>query len=121
MDRGWAGHHPVPVQDGDGVLLHQELDALDMLLDDSVPPPPQGGIVEADLVEAAQAELATLLADPMQQIGRLEERLGGDAAPVQARSAQAVTLDEADLHAQLRGADGTHVAHAAAKDQQIEV
>src|SRR3546814_18449664 len=56
-----------------------------------------------------------------QHVGRAQQRLGGDAAPVQADAAELGFFHQRGLHAQLRGADGGHVAaRPAADDQQIE-
>ena len=44
----------------------------------------------------------------------LQQRLGRDAADIEAGAAQGLTLFHAgDLHAQLRGADGAHIAAGA--------
>ncbi len=112
--------HAVAAQDGDLVLLHEELDAADMLVDHGVPALRQRAVVEADALVAGEAELGALLGHPMQQVGGLEQRLGGNAAPIQAGAPETVTLDEANRQPELRGADGAHVAHAAAEDEQVE-
>ena len=57
---------------------------------------------------------------PMQEVGGLEQRLGRDAAAIQARAADPVALHQAHVQPQLGGADGAHVTHAAAEDQQVE-
>ena len=60
--------------------------------------------------------------DALVQLGRLEHRLGRDAADVQARPAELGTVvDERDLEAQLAGAEGRRIAAgASAEDDQIE-
>ena len=70
---------------------------------------------------AGEAELAALLGDPVQQVRRLEQRLGRDAAAVEAGAAQLVALDQPDLQAKLCGADGADIAHPAAQDQEVEL
>src|SRR6185503_5954836 len=99
----------------------QELDALDVLLDHEVTPLAEGGVVEAHAVGAGEAELGALLGDPMEEVGGLEHRLGGDAAAVEAGAAHSVALDEPYLQPELRGANGADVAHPAAEDQDVEV
>jgi hypothetical protein len=44
------------------------------------------------------------------QFGVPQERLAGNAAPVQAEPANAVLLDYRGLHAELRGSDGGDIA-----------
>ena len=51
-----------------------------------------------------------------QHVGRAQQRLGRDAAPVQADAAQLRLLHQRGLHAELRGADGGHVAARPAAD-----
>src|SRR6185437_2648351 len=55
-------------------------------------------------------------------LGRLQQRLGWDAADVQARAAQGGALfHTGDVHAQLRGADRAHIAPGAgADDDDVE-
>jgi hypothetical protein len=54
-------------------------------------------------------------------LGRLQQRLGGDAAPVQADAAGPLALDARGLQAQLRAADGGDIpAGAGPDDHQIE-
>ena len=119
-DAGRAGQHAVAAQDGHLVLLHQELDARHVLVDDRVAALAERAVVEADALVAGEAELGALLLHPVQEVGRLEQRLRRDAAAIQARAAELVALDEAHVQAELRGADGADVAHAAAEDQQVE-
>ena len=119
-DAGRAGQHAVAAQDGDLVLLHQEFDTADVLVDHEVAALGERPVVEGDAVVAGEPELGALLGHPMQQVGGLEQRLGRDAAPVQAGAAEPVALDEAHRQAKLRGANGAHVAHAAAEDEQVE-
>ena len=51
----------------------------------------------------------------------MQQRLGGDAADVEAGAAMGgALLDDGDLHAKLRGANGAHIAaRAGADDDQI--
>ena len=50
-----------------------------------------------------------------------QQRLGGNAAPVQADAAQMFALDDGRLEAKLCGADGRHIAAGAgADDENVE-
>ena len=61
------------------------------------------------------------LLDPGVEIGRLEHRLGRDAADMEARAADLVGVDEGDLEAKLAGPEGGGVAAGAgAQDDQVE-
>ena len=54
--------------------------------------------------------------------GGAQQRLGGDAAPVQADAAEVLALHHRGLHAELRGADGGDIAAGpAAQHDDIEV
>jgi hypothetical protein len=56
------------------------------------------------------------------QLGIVEQRLRGDAPPVQADAAELVALDACRLHAELRAANGADVAGgAAANDDKVVV
>src|SRR5262245_47223532 len=56
------------------------------------------------------------------ELSVVKERLGGNAAPVEADTAQLVALDARSLHAHLRRADRADVsAGAAADDDQVVV
>ena len=62
------------------------------------------------------APLLRVLND-LQRVRVLEQRLGRDAAPQQAGAAERLLLlDDRDLEAELRGADGGHVAAGAGAD-----
>src|SRR5439155_7930502 len=61
-------------------------------------------------------------ADLLEEVGGHDPRLGGDAAPVEARAAQLVPLDHRGLETELGGADGGDVAPGpGADDDQVEV
>ena len=62
------------------------------------------------------ADLSALVADVLHQLSGVQQALGGDAAHVQAGTAQVLLLDDGNLGAQLRGADGGHIAAGAAAD-----
>ena len=119
-DAGGAGQRAGAVEDGDLVLLHEELDALDVLLHHRVAAHPERPVVEVDAIVPGEAELGPLLGDAVEQVGRLEQRLGRDAAAVQAGAAEAVALHEPHRQAELGGADGADVAHPTAEDEEVE-
>jgi hypothetical protein len=52
-------------------------------------------------------------------LGRAQQRLGRDAAPVEADAAQMLALDQRRLHAELRRADGRDIAAGTAADHCI--
>ena len=56
------------------------------------------------------------VADMGEGLGRGDQRLGRDAAVVQARPAEAVPLDDGDGRAELRGADGGGIAAGSRAD-----
>src|SRR5690606_31140541 len=99
--------------------LHQEADALIQLfghaartLDDGVEVERRAGRRQTVVLQVAQA---------LELLARLQQGLGGDAAPVQADAAQVLALDDSDLLAQLAGADGRDVtAGARADDDEIK-
>ena len=75
------------------------------------------GHVDADgrLADGDAPVLGVL--DDLQRVGVLEQRLGRDAAPQQAGAAERLLfLDDRDLQAELRGADGGDVAAGAGAD-----
>ncbi len=71
---------------------------------------------------AAVAEVCTVVLDQLDQMGVGQERLGGNAAPVQADSAELVALDAQDALLELGGADGAGVSGGTAADHgDVEV
>src|SRR5262249_36514117 len=59
-------------------------------------------------------------ATQLEDLGRAQERLGRDAAPVQADAAELLALDARDLHAELRAANRRDItAGAAADDDEV--
>ena len=78
-----------------------------------------GRVVEAHLagVDAEAVPLANLV----EQSGALQQRLGGDAAAVQAGAAHLVRLNDGGAQAQLPGADGGDIAAGApAQDDDVK-
>ena len=109
----------VAVEHRDLVLLQQVADATAELLRHAAAALDHGGHVEARVV-GREAE-ARRVPHQLQHLGRAQQRLGRDAAPVQADAAQMLALDQRHLHLELRGADRRHVAaRAAADDDQVE-
>ena len=101
----------------DLVLLEQELDAAGEALDDLV-------LARLDLVHVdadgglaeGQAPFLPVLRD-FERVGVLEQRLGRDAAPVEAGAAEhRRALDDRRLQSELRGADRGDVAAGARSD-----
>src|SRR5690606_39506231 len=100
------------VDQGDGVFLHQVGDALGQ-------PPGHGAAVGHQLgdVEAHVVDAEAKGGGAVQGVGHLgapEQRLGGNAAPVEAYAAEVLPFNQGGLEPQLGGADGGHVAAGAA-------
>ena len=103
----------------DVVLLEQEADAFHQPVGDLAAALLGDGVVQLQVVEA-EAELLGFAGQDAGELGVAEQRLGRDAAPVQTHAAQVVALDHGDLLAQLRCADGGHIAaRPAADDDEI--
>src|SRR3569623_681485 len=67
------------------------------------------------------AQVAEIVPGFLEQLRRVEQRLGGEAADVEAGTAEGrPLLDHGDLHPQLRRADGTDVA-ARSRAEHCEV
>ena len=120
VDPGRAGEGAPAVDLGDLVLLHQEVDALD----------DAGADVAAALVGRAErhrgvaldAELRLLVLERVRQLGVLQQRLGGDAADVEADTSPVLLLHHGHLLAELGCADRGDVATGAgAEDEGVEV
>jgi hypothetical protein len=57
----------------------------------------------------------------VEDFGRAQQRLGRDAAPVEADAAEIVALDDCRLEAELSGADGGDIAaRTGADDHNVE-
>ena len=119
LDVALVGHDAVALDDVDPVLLHQPRDAAGQRLDDLLAPRADGGEVDGRLADG-DAEVAGL-ADLAEHVGDAQDRLGRDAGVVQAAPADPVGLDDRGLHAELRGADGGHVAARAGADDDAVV
>src|SRR6185436_1207286 len=92
----------------DLVLLHQTLDAGIELAGDLAAAIDDLREVEADLLggQAVDGRVGEIMID----LGRAQQRLGRDAAPVEADAAQFLALDDRGLEAELGGADRSDIA-----------
>ena len=98
------------------VLAEQELDALGEVRDHLVLAAHQGREVELDLA-GLHAVLRQLVAGHRVEVRGLQQRLGRDAADIEAGAAEgAALLDAGGLQAQLRRLDGADIAARAAAD-----
>ena len=103
----------------DAVALLQEGHAVAQLLGDGVLPLDDLGVVEGDVVGADAEGRAVFRL--VVHVGGVEQRLGGDAPPVQAGAAQLRLLHQGGVQAVLAQADGALVAAgAAAHDDGIK-
>jgi hypothetical protein len=120
VDPGVAGEGAPPVDLGDLVLLHQVVDALDDALAHLAAARVGRAVLHRRV--ALDAELVALVRERVGELGVLEERLGRDAADVEADTAPVLLLHDRDLLAQLGRSDrGDVAAGAGAEDQDIEV
>ena len=99
----------------DPVLTHQEGHPVHQLGDD-LPAAGDGGAEIGSDLASCDAELIGLLEQP-KHVGVAQQRLGGDAAPVEADAAQSLALlDHGDRHPQLGRPNGGDVAAGARSD-----
>src|SRR5271166_576599 len=113
---GRTGELAVALDYGDFILLHQERQALGMLVDDTLFSLLDAGPVEGDSGGVFKAEGRAIF-HVVKDFGVKQQGLGGDAAHVQAGASQVgVFLDEGGLEAQLPGADGRSVPSGPATD-----
>ena len=105
---------------GDLVLLHQEVDALDVGVGDLAAAIPRGAEVERHVTR--DAEQVGLVVEGVREVGVLEERLRGDAPDVQAHTAPVLLFDDGDREAELSASDGRDVtAGAGAENDDVVV
>src|SRR4029077_11383692 len=118
-DLALAGKLPLAVEHCDLILLHEEADAARELLRHLARPLDHLLGVEADLL-GRKAELVEIV-EEMVDLRRAQQRLGRDAAPVEADAAEMLALDDRRLHAELRRPDRRDItAGAGADDDEIE-
>ena len=103
----------------DAVLLEQHRDAAGERRDDLAAALHDGGEVDLRLADL-DAELGRV-ADLLQDVGRAQHGLGGDARVVQAAPADRSFSTHGRLHAELRGADRGHVAARTGADDDAVV
>ena len=125
-----AGELAVAGQQRDLVLLEQALDAAGELGDDVVLALDHGPDVDPDVVDG-DAVHDEAVAGIVEVLGGLQQRLGGNAADVEAGAAEAhlalrvvvgLGFAAGGAEAELRGADGGDVAAgAAADDEHVEL
>ena len=102
------------------VLLHQKTDAVIEPLRHRARARHDCRRIEADIVGFQAVVLGVL--HVMENLGRAQQRLGRNAAPVEADAAEIIALDDGRLEAELRGADGGDIAAGAgADDQDVEI
>ena len=114
-DAPGAGEPAETRGDVDPVLLHQVGDAVRRLPDDLLLVLHRGGHVQAHL-SRRNADLGAVPA-LLEQVRRVEQGLGRDAAPQRADAPEArLLLDDQDRHAELRRADRRDVAAGSGAD-----
>jgi len=115
----FAGQPPVPIEDGDLVLAQQIGDAIGELLGDRARSRDDLAGIEADVFCGEPEFIETM--EQMINLRAAQQRLGRDAAPIEADAAELLALDERRLHAELRSPDRSNVAaRPAAEDDQVE-
>ena len=100
----------------DLVLLHEEADAVVEAFGHAARALDHGGGVIADIVGFQPIVLGVL--HVVINFRRTQQRLGRDAAPVEADAAEIVALDDRRLEAELRRADGGDVAAGPGTDDE---
>src|SRR5438093_9781482 len=112
--------HAGALHDRDLVLLHQELDALRVLVAHFAGTLHRDAVVGFDSTRV-DAELLRVPHEP-RDIGGVEQRLGGNAADVDAYPAELLLLDHRGAHAELGGANGGDVAGGTpAQDDDVKL
>ena len=113
----------------DAVLLQQRADAAGKPRDDAVLPAhglrevdawrldPDADVHGSGRAVAARCRLP-IVRDLVELLRRMDQGLGRNAADIEASAAEPISLDEGDLHTELRGADGCDIAAGAAADDQ---
>ena len=100
-------------------LAQERAHAAGEALDDAVLPAHGLRDVDAGLLHAdAQRRAVGLVACSVERVRGVDQRLGRNAADVQAGAAQALALDQHGGNAELASADGSHIAAGTAADDQ---
>src|SRR4051812_16185887 len=97
------------------VLPEQARDAFTELVGDRAAAADHLGEIDLDVADG-DAVRGGVVADSADELAVLEQRLGRDAAPVEARAAKVFLLDAQDALLELPGADGGGVTAGAAAD-----
>ncbi len=119
-DRLRPGEGAAAVVFDDLVLLHQEVDALDAAVRDDARAVPR--LAEVDRELTRDAEEVGLVVQRVRELRILQERLGGDAAHVEAHTAPVLLLDDGGGQAELRAANcGDVTARTCTEDDDIVV
>src|SRR5699024_1728673 len=111
LDGLGVGEPAVPVDLGDLVLLHEEVDALDDPVGHLAAAVVRGAVVDGDV--AGDAEGLGVAGHDVGELGVPQQRLGGDTPDVEADAAPVFLLDYGHGEAQLGGADRGDVATGA--------
>ena len=115
-DLAGRGDARLAVKPVDLVLLEQEGDAVDVGGDGVVLVLHHRGEIELRRADD-DAERREAVAGLLEHLRGVKQRLGGDAADVEAGAAERLALlDHGDLHAELRGADRADIAAGAGAD-----
>ena len=96
LDLAAGLERPRPRDDRDLVLLHQELDALRVLLGDLAGALHRHAVVERH-VARGDAERLGVVANQVRDPGRVQQRLARDAADVHTDAAELLPLDHGDI------------------------
>ena len=109
-----VGERAVAVDLGDLVLLHQEVHTGDAAVGDLAAAVEGDPVVERRL--AADAELLGFLGEDVRQFGVAQQRLGRDAADVEAYPAPVLGFDDCGVQSELGGANGRDVSAGAGSE-----
>ena len=115
LDLARLGDDGLAPDDVDLVLLHQEADAAIELRRDAARALDHGRDIEAERALDVQPVRAGML-HVVVDLGRPQQRLGGNAAPVEADAAEMLALHDRRLEAELRRPDCGDVAAGPAAD-----
>ncbi len=112
---------PAPGNPLDLVLADQRLQAGPHPADDLVAARRDGRVVEGHVAGDQHPELAALAGDAVVEVRRFQERLRRDAAPMEARPADLVLVDQSHAQAQLGGPErGRVAAGPGTEDDEVE-
>ena len=115
----FAGKLALAHHDRDLVLLHQVRDALVELLRNRAAACNDLGEIERRLLVAEAIGVGVL--HIMEDLGRAQQRLGWNAAPIEADSAQQLALDDRGLQTELRAADRRDIASGSGAEDDYVV